>query len=317
MNIHNFLTKQKDVFFNLIRAISSSLVLVRIKLKGVLSNQYLLNTEQDDLDLIDYSDYPIFYPHSYGIYLDYIGNQFDVYRFPNEDDEKFRQRILFSITKNPTKNGLKETVYFLLQTNNTGLYRVPNQEDLGYSEPKYYDIKQVFDVEVNESFDNFFDGVTSTFDDPFRSYKETLYFGVEIIIKPKNLRLSKVLSYSDYTNLFSENKISYRYRNPSMHDTLTLINEKDNQGNNVKDENNNDVEIYQPKVGKTQEDVRNTVIERDDAAFHKYANPEPSYLSSIYNESNLTKVLSQSLASGIKLERVLILSPSTKNMNGV
>lgn len=160
----------KDILYNFTKAISSGITLARNAVYSILPNLYLLNRKNDsDVPLIYSGDYPNIYPQAYGEYLDLIGELFGKPRASQESDENYRQRILFSLTENSTKNGIISTLQFLLRANGIEA-----------------------DVQIIPSYTNAFDGTSSSFDEPFRSASGTYLYGITIFITPKNLEKTTV-----------------------------------------------------------------------------------------------------------------------------
>lgn len=155
---------------NLTRSLGSGVSLVWITAKKVLGNLYITNTEKSELPLLYEGDFPVVYPQAYREYLDRLGFMFAVPRLPGERDDDYRIRILFVLRQNSTKNGIVEAIQMLFTS-----------------------AMMEVDVEVKESFTEVFDGVSSTFEAPLRSYKNSFLYGVTIFITPRTVRKTSVI----------------------------------------------------------------------------------------------------------------------------
>lgn len=148
------------------QAVASGISLTRIAVHSILPNLYVINQrDDDDVDLVYSGDYPNYYPQAYGEYLDRLGYMFNVARFSGETDDAYRQRILFSISKNATPSGIRDAIKFLLQT------------------------KQVStDVVISSNFNTFFDAETSSLDYPMRDPRGSMLFSINIFVRPRKVR---------------------------------------------------------------------------------------------------------------------------------
>lgn len=155
-----------SILYFFTKALASGIALLKTAVRGVLPNLYIINQNDDEnISLIYSGDYPSLYPQAYGEYLDLLGYMFGVSRLSDESDDAYRQRILFSLSRNSTPNGIKSAVSFLLKT------------------------KEIeSEVIIVNNFNNFFDAQTTSFDYPMRDYRGSLLYSVNIFIKPKILR---------------------------------------------------------------------------------------------------------------------------------
>lgn len=164
-----------NFLYDFTRAISSGITLFRTSVRNLLPNLYILNREESTTEtpLIYDGDFPSIEPHSYGEYLDRLGEMFAVSRNFQENDEEYRRRILFSLQQNSTKSGIKSSIDRIFET---------------------YGINA--DVEVRESFSNAFDGTASTFDVPMRSPEGSLLYGISVIVTPRISTYNQVSVYN-------------------------------------------------------------------------------------------------------------------------
>lgn len=159
----------KVLLLYLTRSLAAGLAMLWVAVRQLLPNLYLSNTAKSDLPLVYEGDYPRVYPQSYGQYLDRLGFMFDVPRIPGEEDDAYRVRILFVLRRNASKEGIQEALTVLFSS-----------------------VMMEVDVEIHESFTEVFDGISTTLDAPMRSSKESLLYGVTIVIRPKVKPLSVV-----------------------------------------------------------------------------------------------------------------------------
>lgn len=166
----------KDALYHFTRAIASGITLLKISIRSVLPNLYLLNEKESNANttLVYDGDFPERMAHSYGEYLDRIGYMFNRERNYQEDDEEYRKRILLVLSENSTIRGLKDTIQFLLESEGI-----------------------LADIEIRENHSDFFDGTVSTFDAPIRDYRGTLLFGVNIFITPREQVIPRLETNTD------------------------------------------------------------------------------------------------------------------------
>ena len=159
-----------SILYFLTQALSSGITLAQIAVRSVLPNLYLKNKRDDqNIPLIYSGNYPYYYPEAYGEYLDRLGSAFNVTRLERENDFSYRERILFSLQKNATINGVEQALKVLFEyTNYTA------------------------NVQVLENKDYFFDAESTNFDTPFRDPKGSMFYQVTILVEPntnaQNLR---------------------------------------------------------------------------------------------------------------------------------
>lgn len=161
--------------YDFTRAVSSGISLLRTSVRNILPNLYVINRDRSDSEtpLVYDGDYPFIEPHSYGGYLDLLGDMFGVRRNSGENDEDYRRRILFSLQQNSTISGIRATIDRIFET---------------------YGINA--DVEVRESYKNAFDGSSTTFDVPVRSPQGSLLYGISIIVTPRISSYQQVSVYN-------------------------------------------------------------------------------------------------------------------------
>jgi len=169
-----------NILYFFTQALSAGLSLAKVAVRSVLPNLYVINTKDSDVNLIYAGDYPNLYPQAYGEYLDLLGFMFGVSRLPNEDDDSYRQRILFALSKNSTPAGIRSSVSFLLQTK---------------------DVQA--DIKIVNNFDNYFDAASSSFDYPLRDYRGSLLYSVNIFVKPTIINQSYI--YADVNDVSESN----------------------------------------------------------------------------------------------------------------
>lgn len=196
------------ILFYFTRGFSSGITLLRTYVRGLLPNLYVINENpsNDSSTLVYDGDYPNIYPHSYGQYLDLLGDMFGLTRNNNEEDLEFRRRILFSIGQSPTKDGIKNSIERLFST---------------------YGI--LANVTIRENYSNAFDGTSSTFDVPIRDPSGSLLYGISVIIEPirynavrkvldaDGLIVDTVLNVFNFDTFQIESKSVdswYRYKSP-------------------------------------------------------------------------------------------------------
>jgi hypothetical protein len=163
----------KNILYGLTRAIAYGITMLRVSIKSVLPNLFLNTTveiNESETPLIYNGDYPERPAHAYGEYLDKLGYMFDRPRNYKEEDENYRIRILSALVENSTLSGIKSTVSYLLQTEGIEA-----------------------DVQIRESYKDFFDGTSSTFDAPLRDSGGTLLYGISIVITPKSIMVPRLI----------------------------------------------------------------------------------------------------------------------------
>lgn len=168
---------KKDYLKNLSLALAAAVTRARVSIRRHLTNLDISgSTDIKKYPELMYSgDLPNKIPQAYDYHLDMLGQMFDVERRFNEDDESYRQRIIFKIKISTTKNGIKNTVKFIFETS-----PFFNKSD---------DSNIVYDVVILENYKNFFDGVNTSFDQPMRDY--SLSHGITVYIKPVDARNSQ------------------------------------------------------------------------------------------------------------------------------
>ena len=171
----------------LTRVLAAEVTKSSIYIREILGNTFLhgelynRKARKEDYDPIVYTgDLPRKMPQAYGEALDNIGSTFGVTRLPTEGDESLRQRIKFKVKSSTTKSGITDAIKFSLT--NSELFR--------YSD---------FDVEIRESFLDFFDGVNTPLNSPLRSPSTSLIGGITIYIRPipKLKSIERVLDYTE------------------------------------------------------------------------------------------------------------------------
>jgi hypothetical protein len=171
----------KGILYNFTRAVSSGVTLAKVAARKILPNLYLVNRRDEDIAIIYSGDYPVLFPQAYGEFLDRIGFSFGVDRLPEELDEPYRQRILFSFQKNATIGGIESGIRLLLNFSELPL-----------------------DIKVIEAHKNFFDAETSNFDTPLREPNGSLLFRINILVSPKEVnRIKKPIYFRHYEDLFN------------------------------------------------------------------------------------------------------------------
>jgi hypothetical protein len=171
----------KDLLYDFTRALASGLTLLRISIRSILPNLFLINEYESTTktELVYDGDFPTRKAHAYGEYLDRIGYMFNRERNYQEEDGPYRQRILSALKENSTISGIKNTVSFLLASE--GLEA---------------------DIEIRESHRDFFDATSSTLDAPLRNHRGTLLFGITIYITPKLQVRDSVTYYHQETGAY-------------------------------------------------------------------------------------------------------------------
>jgi len=168
-----------NILYFLTKALASGLTLAEIAMNSVLPNLYLSNKRDDqDTPLIYSGDFPNLYPQAYGEYLDKIGYMFNVSRFSNENDNDYRERIIFSISQNATKSGIKNVIETLLSSR-------------GYE----------VNVEIFDHSEDFFEAENSNFDHPIRSVNESILYKISLFITP--IDENKSVYYNYFENIFN------------------------------------------------------------------------------------------------------------------
>lgn len=169
-------TINKTVLRDISRTISSILVVARIKVRRHLATLYIQGSESPEAygELSYTAELPKVIPQSHEEYLDRLGYMFEVYRKYREDDESYRQRIIFAIKISATKFGVKNTLKFIFSNS----FLLPKYAISGFRE---YPIE--YKVEIRETHKDFFDGVTTALNSPMRG-KITHQFGMVIYITP-------------------------------------------------------------------------------------------------------------------------------------
>lgn len=242
------------VLYYFTRGFSSGITLLRTKIKSILSNLYIFNElpNTEKTPLIYDADYPNIYPQAYGEYLDFLGDMFSVSRNVDEGDAEFRRRILFSIGRSPTVSGIKRSIERLFET---------------------YGMK--VSVSISESFSDFFDGTSSTFDAPFREETGSMLYGISIIIEP--------LAF-DATRLVLDENGFPLYRKIDMFNFLTF---------------SLDEVVFPPNV-----------------SWYRVKTPYLDRLISAFGFSSFKQLLSDIVAAGIKIDRVIVKEPGAGGNKG-
>jgi hypothetical protein len=179
------------------RALASGITSSENSLHSFLKNLYLevQNKDQTFPPLVYNGDYPFRFAQAYDDYLDLIGRGFGVVRGVNETDEAFRQKIKLVIIQSPTVSGIENSVKTLFS-------------GLGFD----------VNVTVVPAAYNFFDGVTTSLDQPIRGKLGSRSFRIDIRINPnfrleypnfvykirhnRRLRIEKSSRYKLYLNPF-------------------------------------------------------------------------------------------------------------------
>jgi hypothetical protein len=161
--------KQPRVLFRLSQAIASGITQARLEISKMLSGLYVRGSSdpEDYGEMVYTGDIKRVIPQAYKTDLDKLGYMFDVPRRVFENDEAYRQRIVFSIKATATKKGMVDVIKFIFENSS------------------YFD-KQIFDVKVLESFTHVFDGATTSVNTPLRS-KASLIGGITLVITPKEM----------------------------------------------------------------------------------------------------------------------------------
>lgn len=151
-----------SVLYFFTKALAAGISLLKVNVYRILPNLYLLNQADDnELEFIYSGDYPNLYPQAYDGYLDRLGYMFGVDRLSDEEDDEYRQRILLSFSRNTTLSGLKNFITFILS------------------------IKDIeAEVKVFAGTEDFFDGVSTTLDNPMRDPKGSMLYSLSIFIFP-------------------------------------------------------------------------------------------------------------------------------------
>lgn len=171
-----------NILYFLTQALSSGITLAKIFTRSVLPNLYLLNRRDDSNTALIYSgNYPYFYPQAYGEYLDKLGFAFNVQRLLGENDFDYRERIVFSLRENATKEGLETSIATLL----------------GYC-------GFCGGVKVIENTNNFFNAETTSLDVPLRDYKGSMLYSINIVVEPTTFRYGfrEPIYYQYFENVF-------------------------------------------------------------------------------------------------------------------
>lgn len=168
-----------NILYDFTRAVSSAVAFFRTAVRSILPSLYIINREAsgEETPLVYSGDFPSINPHAYGSYLDLLGSMFNLTRNINETDNEFRTRILFFISENATKEGISRSIKQIFLVNNVNV-----------------------DVEIRESYSNFFDGSSTSLDIPIRNRKHSLLYGINVIISPVVETLTSV-SIFNYATL--------------------------------------------------------------------------------------------------------------------
>lgn len=176
-----------NILYFFTKALAAGISLAKVAVRSILPNLYTINqpnaNEFEDIALIYAGNYPNLYPQAYGEYLDSLGYMFGVTRLPDEDDDAYRQRILFGLSKNSTPSGIENAIVFLLRT-----------KDINAR------------VNVINNFDNFFDAETSSLDYPLRDYRGSLLYSINIFIEPEftaAIDKNEPIYYTYFENVFN------------------------------------------------------------------------------------------------------------------
>lgn len=169
-------TLNKIVLRDLSKTLSSMLVVARIKVRRHLATLYIRGSEDaEEYGALSYTqELPEIIPQSHGEYLDRLGYMFDIDRNYREDDESYRQRIIFAIKISATKIGVKNTLKFIFSNS----FLLPKYAVSGNKE---YPIQ--YNIEIRETMYDFFDGANTALNSPMRG-KLTHQHGMVIYITP-------------------------------------------------------------------------------------------------------------------------------------
>lgn len=160
----------KDYLKGVSLALASATTMVRVSIRRHLTNLTITGSpnKADYPELMYSGDLPNRVPQAYNEHLDKLGFMFDVERRFNEDDESYRQRIIFKIKISTTRNGIKNTLKFIFEK--SPFFNKSSDSNI------------VYDVVILENYKNFFDGVNTSFDQPMRDFSAN--YGIVIYIKP-------------------------------------------------------------------------------------------------------------------------------------
>lgn len=150
---------------HLTKALASGMVQVRLEISKAISGIYIIGSPnpKDYGELVYTGDIKTTIPQAYKENLDKLGFMFGVKRRFFESDKSYRSRILFAIRLSTTKAGLISTIKFTLE--NTEIFN-----------------KSEFEVEIRESFEDYFDGYTTAINSPIRD--DSMIGGITIYITP-------------------------------------------------------------------------------------------------------------------------------------
>lgn len=161
------LSKTAQRLYDYTRSHSSGIAVAEINIHSFLKNLYLETSETQILPRLVYNgDFPVRKAQAYDDYLDRIGAGLGVFRGPNETDEAYRQKLKLSIIKSPSVTGLENSIATVFS-------------GLGFD----------VSVKATPAVDNFFDGVSSTFETPVRGKAGARLYRIDITINP-GLRVS-------------------------------------------------------------------------------------------------------------------------------
>lgn len=188
-------TKAKTILRDLSKTMAALTTSITITLRKRLPELYIIgSTNKSDYGPLVYAEeLPKKVPQASGEYLDRLGYMFGVVRRLSEKDEAFRQRILFVVKISATNEGMENTIKFIFT--NSGFF------------PRWKDGTPLqFNVRINESIANYFDGNTSL-SVPVRT---NFLYGITVYISPvshhgfsKSIDYSKILEGESFRELIS------------------------------------------------------------------------------------------------------------------
>lgn len=159
------------VLYDFTRAISAGITMLRTAIRSILPNLYLVNSKEstENTPLVYSGDYPNIHPQSYGSYLDLLGGMFNLTRNSLETDAAFRTRIVFFLSENATIEGISRSIKQIFSVNGIQV-----------------------DVDIRENHKYFFDGTSTSLSAPMRSPRDSLLYGITVVITPSIEELSSV-----------------------------------------------------------------------------------------------------------------------------
>ena len=177
------------ILFRLSQALASGITQVKLEISKMLAGLYVRGSTDPEYygSMIYTGDIKRIIPQAYKKDLDKLGYMFNVPRRVFENDEAYRQRIVFSIRATATKKGIIEVIRFIFENSS------------------YYD-KQIFKVKVIESFSDAFDGASRSVNAPLRG-KASLVGGITIVITPVEMTYlitGQAISRADHISLYGK-----------------------------------------------------------------------------------------------------------------